>query len=169
MVNIQRLEKAILHIEQHPEQHDQGLWIGVRSESWQSGEGLGKVGSADPWCGTTACLAGHVCFQAGDQPAVDDVPVLSAYEMWLNFEDDEDNTESVVVRGDYETGQSFYPTEHVPSRAQDLLGFGSMEADWWFSPSRTVADFRRALDDLKAGRREFWRDTVYGSGRDGVS
>lgn len=168
MVNIERLEKAILHIEQHPEQHDQGLWIGIRSESGKSGEGLGKVGSTDPWCGTTACLAGHVCFQAGDRPVVDHEPVLSAYEMWLNFEDEEDNT-GAVVRRDYDANRSRYP-EYVSERAHDLLEFEDyVETNWWFSPSRTVADFRRALDDLKAGRREFWRDIVYGSGRDGVS
>lgn len=167
MVNIERLEKAILHIEQHPEQHDQGIWIGLHSDSIENGKGLGKVGSVDPWCGTTACLAGHVCFQAGDRPVVDHEPVLSAYEIWLNLEDEEDNT-GAVVRGDYDANKSRYP-EYVSDRAQGLLGFDKFEASWWFSPSRTVADFRRALDDLKAGRREFWRDIVYGSGRDGVS
>lgn len=45
MVDIERLNRALAHIEAHPEQHDQGVW-------------LRKVD-----CGTAACLAGWVVIQ----------------------------------------------------------------------------------------------------------
>lgn len=45
MADIERLNRALAHIEAHPEQHDQGVW-------------LRKVD-----CGTAACLAGWVVIQ----------------------------------------------------------------------------------------------------------
>jgi hypothetical protein len=43
--------KTLDHIDAHPEQHDQHVWIST------------------PSCGTSACLAGWVCLLAGDKPA----------------------------------------------------------------------------------------------------
>lgn len=50
-----RLDAALAWIEEHPEQHHQGMWF-MRS----------------PECGTTMCLAGVVALVAGAEPVWDD-------------------------------------------------------------------------------------------------
>jgi hypothetical protein len=52
--NAELAYRVLDHIDAHPEQHDQRVWIENRSE-----------------CGTAACLAGWVCLLSGDRPDFD--------------------------------------------------------------------------------------------------
>jgi hypothetical protein len=48
MVNVQLLEQTMRHIIDHPETHDQGIWVSDKED-----------------CGTTACFAGWACLLSG--------------------------------------------------------------------------------------------------------
>jgi hypothetical protein len=152
---IQRLENAITYIEQHPEKHDQGLWIGLDMECRVSA--LGDTDDPDPWCGSKACLFGTIALQAGDLPWLYDSPSNSASDLWRNLDAGEDNTATVLPAGG---------TDPMPifERVMSLIGFVSTtEASWWSNPVRTLEDFQQALEDMKAGRRPFWHEHVYGA------
>lgn len=49
-VNVELLERVMRHIEDHPAQHDQGIWLDE--------------------CGTAGCFAGWACLLSGWRPSV---------------------------------------------------------------------------------------------------
>lgn len=53
--NVPLLKKALEHVTEHPEEHDQESWF---SRKWTKGD----------WCGTTACLAGTIAWMEGWTP-----------------------------------------------------------------------------------------------------
>lgn len=57
MINVPLLQKALDHIEQHPEEWRQGVW--------------GMATSLNS-CGTVACLAGHISLLDGWTPVYDE-------------------------------------------------------------------------------------------------
>ncbi len=53
-INTELLEKVMLHIDDHPEQHDQGMWVSMADDDER-----GVMNREWAWnCGTTACFAG---------------------------------------------------------------------------------------------------------------
>jgi hypothetical protein len=66
MINVPLLQKALDHIEAHPEEWEQELW-----------------GKRQP-CGTTACLAGHITLIDGWTPVLHGL----SFGEWLDVERD---------------------------------------------------------------------------------
>lgn len=77
-INVPLLRKVMEHIESHPEEWDQGMWVtGVRTLTYRSGEvvrtypmqTLPYYRTEPPaFCGTAFCFAGHVAHMTGWNP-----------------------------------------------------------------------------------------------------
>jgi hypothetical protein len=119
MADIERLDRALAHIEAHPEQHDQGVWL-------RTPDGDGAVS-----CGTTACVAGWVVAQA--HPDAVFVP------------DELDRAARTRMHSAVRIGDQVEP---IPSRAQRLLGINSSQADALFRAGNDLDDLKRMRDML---------------------
>lgn len=125
MVDIERLDRALAHIEAHPEQHDQGVWA----------RNVGDDGKVN--CGTAGCLAGWVVAQ--DDPDA----------RFIRDDLDEQipgNTYSQVQTG---TGK----VESVEGRAQRLLGLNLEQGRALFGADNTVEHLREMRDMLAENPR----------------
>jgi hypothetical protein len=133
MIDLQRLEAGVTYIEDHPEQHQQDLWIGSKDTIEHS---------TSSWCGTVGCLFGWVVLLNGD------LPVDANARTPLRNADDLANSEcgetSLVT-----DGHVLIVT--VAERAHELLGMTKAEGDWWSQGGRTVEEMRAAVDAMKAG------------------
>ncbi|QGH80082.1 hypothetical protein SEA_NHAGOS_71 [Gordonia phage NHagos] len=91
-------------------------------------------------CGTACCFAGHTTFQVGDTPVVNVV----ANRDWIN------TTEVLAI-------MDVRPVDHpglmvpVSTRAMELLGLESDEADLLFEADNTLADLRVIIEYLTNG------------------
>lgn len=111
-MNREFANKVAEHIEQHPDQHNQGMWIWmVREENdWQVEE---------------ACTLGRAALLAGWAPDMSGLDDLS----WV---DGESASTEHVSRGG--------PEETVFSVAQDALGISRSDATWLFYSKRTTEE-----------------------------
>lgn len=101
------LVKALNHIELHPEEWDQSRWF----------------------CGTKACLAGHICIQNG----------------WAPIQPDGLDWDSPRVTN----GNRI---DYVMPRAQILARLSDSEADYLFHSTRTMHDLRAAVHNIDNDR-----------------
>jgi hypothetical protein len=133
MIDLQRLEQAVTYIEDHPEQHQQDLWIGT---------GDTNEPSTSSWCGTVGCLFGWVALLNGDLPVntYSGKRLLNAHELA-----DTVDGETALVTGGHVL------TVTVAERARELLGLTKAEGEWWSQGGRTVQEMRAALEAMKAG------------------
>lgn len=101
------LVRALHHIELHPEQWDQQEWF----------------------CGTAACLAGHICLQHGWQP-VDGSEEATGARM--------------VAKGNL--------ADDVAARACIIAGITAAEGYYLFRSDRTMDDLRTAIHNIDNDR-----------------
>lgn len=77
-INVPLLRKVMEHIEAHPQEWDQGMWVtGVRTLTYTSGEVVKTLpmhtlpyhrDEPPAFCGTAFCFAGHVANMTGWNP-----------------------------------------------------------------------------------------------------
>lgn len=124
------LDAVIAQLKQHPEQHNQMVWIQFE----------GKVAPTlvpELTCGSAFCIAGAVVARAG------------ATALWEQQEDyDGDltniwNCNTVVAPDGLEWGVSRY--------ARKVLGLNPWQADALFSGSNTMDDIDRVRDRIAQG------------------
>jgi hypothetical protein len=62
------LRKALEHIAAHPDEFYMGYWWVGLEHTNEVAEVVATTGLPFPECGTAACLAGHICLEAGVDP-----------------------------------------------------------------------------------------------------
>lgn len=118
-------------IVQHPESHNQKVWVQETS------------------CGTTACVAGWTVILAGATPALDrDISSswhgIDEFPGWVRYGLDEyaSYVDCIPIHGNRSALVSIF------SYAEQLLGLTSAQGDYLFAASRTRKELLRALDNL---------------------
>lgn len=125
--NIPLLQKALDHIEAHPEEWDQRHW------------GLSTS------CGTVACLAGHITLADGWTPVLDkDITDQHGNKAWAGVFKEGESHRWV----DPDTQQ---PYEVVDQVAMDVLGIE--EADW----AGWIGSGKGYLFGSEQAREDVWR------------
>jgi hypothetical protein len=121
MADIERLDRALAHIEAHPEQHDQDVWLRDTTAG-------GKVD-----CGTAGCLAGWVVAQAHPEASF-----IRA--------DDADKAPGACSRVEIEPGV----VRPIEDYAQQLLDISKGQAVALFMPGNTVETLKGMRNILAA-------------------
>lgn len=146
MVNVERLQKALDHITEHPEAWDQDSWGSVFDDSdenvvkqYESQDGDAPADERTVWnaCVSAGCVAGHVCLQNG---------YLFITSPWSNA------TSSVINVNDLEDPEITEPEAFsIEQLAAELLGLMPSEADWLFKATNELIDLWCIAFHLTAG------------------
>lgn len=143
-IDVPLLRKVLEHVTEHPEEWRQAYWITgnlvVDGRTYTGNEGLRRwyaledAGMEDraTWCGTTACLAGHVAVTVlGGVPHFSGGPTVTSY---------------VKLDGE---------VQYVQDVAQKALGLNSDQADRLFSAgNNSLGDLWRIAHDITRGEIE---------------
>ena len=128
-----------------PDRWFQGWWGKVRlsKKALESGERVGRTGyfAVDQLsCGSTGCLAGHICTLSGDRYVIDH---NQANEHFVGLMIDV--TTVITTEG------KIYP---INARAQELLG---LDSDWGlFAGENSVEDLETIAAQIAADHGEVW-------------
>lgn len=134
MVDVPRLRKEIEFIKNHPEQHNQGVWVAS--------------------CGTYGCLAGNTAIHAGYKHYQNSqgygtgiypssffiVPVKDIEELGLS--------DVPVAMTDAKDTSKTVATIHAKELAQALLDLDLYEADKIFHENNTVQDIENYFEQF---------------------
>lgn len=125
MADIERLDRALAHIEVHPEQHNQHVWM-------RPGNTEGRVD-----CGTAACLAGWVIAQEYPDAVfvMDGWDRMSPGSMASNFRTGDDSPDR---------------QRRIEDSATELLGLTPGQATVLFSAGNTIVELKNMRNLLAA-------------------
>lgn len=121
-LDVALLSKVMEHIEQHPDEHDQGVWASRPIES-----------TSDSACGTAFCFAGHA------------VNMTMAEQDRFMFGVGDDNWDFLVA---YSVQDSDGMRRAIPALARQRLGVSNDEGVELFASSNTMEQLRALVDDL---------------------
>lgn len=132
-INTDLLEQTMVHIEEHPEDHNQKYW-----------------GNKAP-CGTKFCFAGNAAVLNGAKPLWDDIAES------ISVRDPEGHWKTVLsfpMRAVYWEDEYSQERADSPFRyGRDILGLTEDEADELFNGYNTVEVLRRMVDTFISRQR----------------
>lgn len=124
MANMEKLDRVLRFIEEHPENYYQGVWANHITEP--GAEYHAPTPEAN-WCGTTACLAGWTVLLEGRHLA------------WRQFtRTSVADASAVAISG-----------RPIRAVAEEILELEPHQADYLFYSSRTAAQIEAAVELLR--------------------
>ena len=172
MLNVDRLLKELQFVTANPDKHYQDVWAQARTE-------VAVPEGTDPWetdipaprpsaCGSFGCLAGNT---AVHEPGVELDWYKEDYEIWDGkkiqlWQADQILNETVTVQ-DWCNGGTFEEKKSIKTKAQELLGLTSHQAELLFDGDNTLDQLwelaeRFSGGEIIADKHDKWSTRSYG-------
>lgn len=132
MANAERLLDVLTFLEEHPERHDQEVWIG------------------DAGCGTVACLAGWTCLRNGYVEKITESSLTGTVHWGVYLDSDPTGFPTPVLEVAMDILELSYEDAH-----QIFDGDNTLEVLWEIADEITDGEVSRLrAEDAERGRSE---------------